>query len=74
MIIKTIDGDFGAVRYGLKGEKGPHRPNGPAVIFTAGHWMWHLFGYYHRYYGPQNAKGGWWIHGDMVKFTDYDKV
>jgi hypothetical protein len=50
----------------LNGEN--HRPNGPAVEwFEENTWDWYLFGECHRYYGPQDHTGGWWLYGGFVK-------
>ena len=50
----------------------PHRPNGPARIYTDDDWEWYLFGNLHRYYGPPTCFGGsndwydiWTIHGKV---------
>lgn len=48
-------------RYTLNGE--PHRTNGPAI---AGE-FWYLFGKIHRYYGPRERNGDWWIHDVYIK-------
>lgn len=53
-------------RYTLDGY--PHRADGPAIIWqNIGEWAWSLYGYAHRYYGPRNVYGGWFIHGDKIK-------
>lgn len=47
-----------------------HRPNGPAVIEIdeiASQWAWCLFDNSHRYYGPADEFGDWWIHGSFIK-------
>lgn len=41
-----------------------HRTNGPARIYQrSGGWGWVLFDKRHRYYGPQNVNGVWWLYG-----------
>jgi hypothetical protein len=44
-----------------------HRTNGPARTWFDGVEAWYLFGEYHRYYGPQDVDGSWWLHGDQIK-------
>lgn len=44
-----------------------HRTNGPAFEYTDGAWDWLLYDKWHRYYGPGDNWGEWWIHGEMVK-------
>lgn len=59
--------DYGtSVHYRLKNEL--HRPNGPAIIWSDGSWVWLFNGDYHRYYGPQcNDENWWWIHDVRIK-------
>jgi hypothetical protein len=50
-----------------------HRANGPAISYGKGlnggnYCNWYLFGNEHRYYGPQNQRNFWWIHGKCVKW------
>jgi hypothetical protein len=40
-----------------------HRVNGPAIYWDDGDWSWWLYGQCHRYYGPANIRGAWYIHG-----------
>lgn len=46
-----------------------HRTNGPARIWHHGAEDWHLFGRYHRYYGPAVSWSGsnWILHGKLIK-------
>jgi hypothetical protein len=47
-----------------------HRVNGPSAYDfddTTDYWGWHLFGSAHRYYGPADENGDWWIHGEFIK-------
>lgn len=44
-----------------------HRVNGPACISKKSHRWWSWWWYKHRYYGPQNATGWWFIKHKMVK-------
>lgn len=48
-----------------------HRPNGPARIWDARIWgvceAWALYGNWHRYYGPGDSVGSWYMHGVCVK-------
>jgi hypothetical protein len=44
-----------------------HRTNGPARKWNDGVEAWFLFGEYHRYYGPQDVDGSWWLHGNLIK-------
>jgi hypothetical protein len=43
-----------------------HRTNGSARI-EGNQWEWFLHGKYHRYYGPEDSRGNWFIHGDAIK-------
>lgn len=45
-----------------------HRVNGPAKIWDDGDFDWYINGQRHRYYGPQNPRSFWWIHGKVVKW------
>ena len=45
----------------------PHRVNGPARNWNGEVWFWALNGKGHRYYGPQNNGGTWWLHGKRIK-------
>ena len=52
--------------------KALHRANGPALIFNDSvfndsDWDWYLFGKWHRYYGPADSNGTWFIHHVRVK-------
>ena len=52
----------------IKYKKGlPHLVNSPAIIWDDGVWDWLLDGKQHRYYGPQNNYGNWWIHQLRIK-------
>lgn len=54
------------VRYQLNDKL--HRPNGPAVEWPKfGHWDWYFNDEWHRYYGPQEDSGEWWVHDTHVK-------
>lgn len=53
------------VAYELNGKD--HRPNGPAIIWDNGHWVWGLSNVAHRYYGPSDNTGAWTIHGIGLK-------
>lgn len=44
-----------------------HRSNGPARIWNDGVGGWYINGEYHRYYGPQDIDGSWWLHGIRIK-------
>ena len=44
-----------------------HKANGPSRIWGDGVWDWWLHGERHRYYGPAQCIGCWYIHGDMIK-------
>lgn len=43
-----------------------HQTNTPAVIWRNGHWSWWLYSRRHRYYGPQDDYGRWYIHSDRL--------
>lgn len=63
--VKTNNG----VEYQLNGSL--HRPNGPAcVVMGKNDWDWALYGSWHRYYGPADETGTWWIHGEITKDID----
>lgn len=62
-MIKKID-DEGTIMFELNGML--HRPNGPAIIWNDGDWGWNLFGLWHRYYGPRDESGDWYIHDVLV--------
>jgi hypothetical protein len=56
----------GYVKYTLNDTT--HRPNGPALIYIySNDWHWVSLGKFHRYYGPSNSYGGWWIHNEVIK-------
>lgn len=61
-IIRDVDW----TQYKMNGKT--HRANGPASMWDDGVYGWYLFNEYHRYYGPQDIDGSWWIHGVLVKF------
>jgi hypothetical protein len=47
-----------------------HRSNGPAVYWEKSRewmWFWFLHGKRHRYYGPSNDDGEWYLHGKKIK-------
>lgn len=48
-----------------------HRVNGPAVLFNNSEWDWYLFGKWHRYYGPSDSSGNWFIHNVRVKCIEW---
>ncbi len=59
-----------SITYMLNGQR--HRPNGPARIWPARmggleEWEWWLFDRWHRYYGPHDTEGDWFIHEMWVK-------
>lgn len=44
-----------------------HRTNGPAVEWKDGDWGWMLHDRNHRYYGPQNNNGDWFLNMRFIK-------
>jgi hypothetical protein len=42
-----------------------HRTDGPAV-FWLDEFVWYLHGKQHRYYGPADHMGEWYIHGEFI--------
>lgn len=45
-----------------------YRVNGPALSSPDGRaWAWYIDGKPHRYYGPMNTKGNWYVNGKRVK-------
>lgn len=50
-----------------------HRANGPAYHYSstawwgAEEWCWYLDGYPHRYYGPCDHMGEWYIKNTFIK-------
>ena len=53
-----------------------HRVNGPAYNYSNttcwwrhddDQWCWYSKGYPHRYYGPCDHMGEWWIHNKFIK-------
>ena len=44
-----------------------HRVNGPALEWDDGDWCWMLNGDSHRYYGPADCMGEWFIHDKFIK-------
>lgn len=65
MIKREID-RFGNITY-LR-DRDYHKTNGPAVAHPrTKSWDWFLFDNWHRYYGPQNNKGNWFLYGERVK-------
>ena len=44
-----------------------HKKNGPARLWNDKSWEWLLNGEYHRYYGPHDSYGNWWIHNRIIK-------
>lgn len=43
------------------------RLNGPAKMWDDGLESWYLDGRRHRYYGPQNKKGVWFVRDHRIK-------
>lgn len=45
-----------------------YRVNGPALSSHEGQsWAWYIDGKPHRYYGPMNSNGFWYVNGERVK-------
>ena len=45
-----------------------HKPNAPLWLSDDGDdWGWMLHGNWHRYYGPQNNNGSWYLEGEYLK-------
>lgn len=44
-----------------------HCANGPAKVWDEGDWHWYLYGKWHRYYGPIDNDGDWWIDNEFIK-------
>ena len=44
-----------------------HKSNGPAWYWANGYKTWWLNDKVHRYYGPAEDDGLWWIHDKWIK-------
>ena len=66
MIIKTDD----AATYYYNDNKQRHRATSPAIVWSGGAWSWWLHGYPHRYYGPADNNGYWWLQGARLRIDD----
>lgn len=66
MITRKYDLDIGATIYVLDNGK-MHRPNNYALITDCGFRIWYLYGIEHRYYGPSDDYGNWYMYGELIK-------
>jgi hypothetical protein len=57
--------DNGTITYRMDDNR-LHRANGPAMEWFDA-WEWVLYDNWHRYYGPQDQSGDWWIHDMRIK-------
>jgi hypothetical protein len=51
----------------LRHDEDWHNTNGPILWENGNRWEWWLFDGYHRYYGPQDSDGKWFLHNKRIK-------